>query len=150
MDDVLAGFYTDSETQGINRCRLYLQVECLSDICTPEGVRLDPGIQGENLQSLQRARFSGHVKVFQAHARGQYGAVSSKHTHAIQRPIGYVNPWARGLNPTFGLGIHITTRPHKFSASKCLQQQLRRPAPKPLGTTIQPRSQSMRYPSRSF
>jgi hypothetical protein len=28
MDDVLTGFYTDSEIQGINRCRLYLQVEC--------------------------------------------------------------------------------------------------------------------------
>jgi hypothetical protein len=45
MDDVLAGFYTDSEIQGINRCRLYLQVECLSDICAADGVRLDPGIQ---------------------------------------------------------------------------------------------------------
>jgi hypothetical protein len=32
MDDVLAGWFTDSEMQGIYRCRLYLQVECLSDI----------------------------------------------------------------------------------------------------------------------
>jgi hypothetical protein len=45
MDDVLTGFYTDSETQGINRCRLYLQVECLSDICTADGTSLDPGLR---------------------------------------------------------------------------------------------------------
>jgi hypothetical protein len=45
MDDVLAGFYTDSETQGINRCRLYLQVECLSDIYTADGVSLDPRLR---------------------------------------------------------------------------------------------------------
>jgi hypothetical protein len=78
MDDVMAGFYTDSKIQGIERCRLYLPVECLSAICTPDGVRLDPGIQEKHLQSLQRARFSGRVKVFQAHARGQYGYISSK------------------------------------------------------------------------
>jgi hypothetical protein len=42
MDDVLAGFYTESEIQGINRCRLYLQVECLLDICNADGVMLDP------------------------------------------------------------------------------------------------------------
>jgi hypothetical protein len=51
-DDVLAGFYTDSETQGINRCRLYLQVECLSDICTADDVGLDPGTQAKYLLSL--------------------------------------------------------------------------------------------------
>jgi hypothetical protein len=45
MDDVLAGFYIESEIQGINRFRFYLQVECLSDICTADGVRLNPGIQ---------------------------------------------------------------------------------------------------------
>jgi hypothetical protein len=45
MDDVLAGFSSESEIQGINRCRLYLQVECLSDICTADGVRLDTRLQ---------------------------------------------------------------------------------------------------------
>jgi hypothetical protein len=29
MDDVVAAWYTNNEIQGINRCRLYLQVECL-------------------------------------------------------------------------------------------------------------------------
>jgi hypothetical protein len=41
--------------------------------------------------------------VFQAQAHLQYGAVSSKHTHASQRPIGYGKSWAHGLIPTFGL-----------------------------------------------
>ena len=45
MDDALAGWYTDSDIQAINRCRLYLQVECLSDICTADGLKLDPGLQ---------------------------------------------------------------------------------------------------------
>jgi hypothetical protein len=34
MDDELAGDHTASDIQAINRCRLYLRVECLSDICT--------------------------------------------------------------------------------------------------------------------
>jgi hypothetical protein len=45
MDDVMAGFSSDSEIQGIDRCRLCLQVECLSDISTADGARLDPGLQ---------------------------------------------------------------------------------------------------------
>jgi hypothetical protein len=35
-DDALAGFYTNSEKRGIKRCRLYLLVECVSDICTAD------------------------------------------------------------------------------------------------------------------
>ena len=37
MDDALTGWNTDSNIQAINGCRLYLQVECLSDICTADG-----------------------------------------------------------------------------------------------------------------
>jgi hypothetical protein len=37
-----------------------------------------PEFRKKHLQSLQRAQFSGHVKVFQDHARGQYGDASSK------------------------------------------------------------------------
>jgi hypothetical protein len=48
MDDVLAWSYTESEIQGINRCRLYLQVEGLSDICNADGVGLHPGIQAKS------------------------------------------------------------------------------------------------------
>jgi hypothetical protein len=33
--------------QTINRCRLYLQVECLSDVCTADGPSMDPGLQAQ-------------------------------------------------------------------------------------------------------
>jgi hypothetical protein len=36
MDDTLARWHTDSDKQVINQCRLYLQVKCLSDICTAD------------------------------------------------------------------------------------------------------------------
>jgi hypothetical protein len=39
--------FTDSKIQAINQYRLYLQVECLSEICTADGVSLDPGIQAK-------------------------------------------------------------------------------------------------------
>jgi hypothetical protein len=47
MDDAFAGWYTDSDIHAINRCRLYRQVECLSDICAADGLRIDPGLQAQ-------------------------------------------------------------------------------------------------------
>jgi hypothetical protein len=41
MDDAFAGWYTNSDIHAINRCRLYRQVECLSDICTADGLSVD-------------------------------------------------------------------------------------------------------------
>jgi hypothetical protein len=41
MDEVLAGWYTNSDIQAISRCRLYRQVECLSDIYTADGLSGD-------------------------------------------------------------------------------------------------------------
>jgi hypothetical protein len=45
MDEARTGNYTSGDVQAINRCRLYLQVECLSDICTADGLGLDPGLK---------------------------------------------------------------------------------------------------------
>jgi hypothetical protein len=40
-----------SDIQAINRCRLYLQVECLSDACTADGLSIDPGLQVQPITS---------------------------------------------------------------------------------------------------
>jgi hypothetical protein len=48
MKDALIEDYTVSEIQAINRCRLYLKVECLSDLCTADGLKIDPGFQAQS------------------------------------------------------------------------------------------------------
>jgi hypothetical protein len=90
MDDVLAAWYTDSEIQGINRCRLYLQVGCRSDICTAYGVGLDPEIQAKTPAVTSTSRIKWPCQGPPVRARGQYGTDSSIHTHANHRPIGYI------------------------------------------------------------
>ncbi len=47
MDEARTGNYTSGDVQAINRCRLYLQVECLSDICTADGLGFDPGLKAK-------------------------------------------------------------------------------------------------------
>jgi hypothetical protein len=34
----MTGDFSDGKMQVINRCRLYLQVECLSNVCTANGL----------------------------------------------------------------------------------------------------------------
>jgi hypothetical protein len=48
MEDAMAGDFTDGEMRSINRCRMYLQVECLSDVCTADGLTTDPGLQAQS------------------------------------------------------------------------------------------------------
>jgi hypothetical protein len=43
----MTGDFTDSEMRAINRCRLFLQVECLSDVCTADGLTTDPGLEAK-------------------------------------------------------------------------------------------------------
>jgi hypothetical protein len=43
MNDALAWWYTNSDMRVINRCRLYLQVECLSEIRTATTSAYIPG-----------------------------------------------------------------------------------------------------------
>jgi hypothetical protein len=45
MEDAMLGDFTNGEIRAINRCRLFLQVECLSDVCTADGLTTDPGLQ---------------------------------------------------------------------------------------------------------
>jgi hypothetical protein len=47
MEDALTGNFTDSEMRNINRCRVVLQIECLSDVCTADGLTTDPGLQAQ-------------------------------------------------------------------------------------------------------
>jgi hypothetical protein len=60
IEDALVGWYTNSDMQAINRCRLYLHAECLSDICTGPavGLRIDPRLQAQSpnvtLQSITK------------------------------------------------------------------------------------------------
>jgi hypothetical protein len=74
MEDAMLGDFTNGEIR-VNRCRLFLQVECLSDVCTADGLTTDPGLQ-TSATSPHRARSSGLVKGFQGLARGQYGGGS--------------------------------------------------------------------------
>jgi hypothetical protein len=80
MEDAMTGDFTDSKMRMINRCRLFLQVECLLDVCTADGLTADPGLKAK---SPHRARSSGLVKGSQGRARGQYDDDSSDHTHVI-------------------------------------------------------------------
>jgi hypothetical protein len=47
MEDAMTGDFTDSEMRAINRCRLFLQIECLSDVCTADGLTTDPGLEAK-------------------------------------------------------------------------------------------------------
>jgi hypothetical protein len=47
MEDAMTGDFTDGEMWATNRCRLYFQVECLSDVCAADGLTADPGLQAQ-------------------------------------------------------------------------------------------------------
>jgi hypothetical protein len=47
MEDAMSREFSESDRDAINRCRLYLQVECLSDVCTAEGHHTDPGLNAQ-------------------------------------------------------------------------------------------------------
>jgi hypothetical protein len=47
MEDAMTVNFTDSEMRDINRCRVFLRVECLSDVCTANGLITDPGLQAQ-------------------------------------------------------------------------------------------------------
>jgi hypothetical protein len=61
----------------------------------------------------------------------------------------YSIPSVLWTKPNLRLGTHITNPPQKCSTRKTLQQQLQRPAPKPLGTTTQPRLRTRDASSQS-
>jgi hypothetical protein len=142
MDDVMTGFSSDSEIQGIKRCRLYLQVECLSDIYTADGVGLDPGLQNKPPAFTSTSRIQWPCQGLPGPRSWATWRRFLQLTRVIQRPISYGKPWDHGLNPIFGLGIHTTTQHRKCSARRCQHQQRPRQAPKTLGTTIQHRSRT--------
>jgi hypothetical protein len=52
VEDAMTGDFTDSEMRAINRCRLFLQVEYLSDVCTADGLITDPGLEAKPPKSL--------------------------------------------------------------------------------------------------
>jgi hypothetical protein len=86
----MTGNFTDGEIQAINRCRLFLQVECLSDICTAEGSTQIQDCKHNRQQLSHRVRSSGLVKGL-GRTRGQRGESSSNHIHVIPRAIGYAS-----------------------------------------------------------
>jgi hypothetical protein len=86
----MTGDFTDSEMKAINRCRYFLQVECLPDICTADGLTTDPILDFKlnHQKLLHRVRSRGLGKGSQGRAHGQYGDGSSDRTHVIPRTIG--------------------------------------------------------------
>jgi hypothetical protein len=116
MEDAMTGNFTDGEIQAINRCRLYLQVECLSDICTAAGSTTDPGLQAQPPRVISQSTIKGLVKGFLGSARGQCGDSSSNRIRVIPRAIDCqtLGPW-KGL--TSENGLHTTTPPRRCSAS---------------------------------
>jgi hypothetical protein len=53
MENAKTGNFRDSEMQNIKRCRVFLQVECLSDSCTADGLTTDPELQAQSLAVSQ-------------------------------------------------------------------------------------------------
>jgi hypothetical protein len=47
MEDAMTRDFTDGEMRSINRCRMFLQAECLSDDCTADGLTTYPGLQAQ-------------------------------------------------------------------------------------------------------
>jgi hypothetical protein len=117
MDDVLAGWYTNSEIQAINRCRLSLQVECLSNICTADGVSLDPGIQGKT--STLTSNEHDQVAMSRVSRSALVDNMAPIHTRdsSSSRLCQILGSWTQPNLQTW-----TTTHPHNFSARKCLQQ----------------------------
>jgi hypothetical protein len=56
MEDAMTGDLTDSEMRAINRCRLFLQVECLPDVCTADGLTTDPGLQAKSPKVTSKSK----------------------------------------------------------------------------------------------
>jgi hypothetical protein len=55
MEDAMTGDFTDSEMRAINRCRLFLQVEYLSDVCTADGLTTDPGLEAKSPEASSQS-----------------------------------------------------------------------------------------------
>jgi hypothetical protein len=47
MEDAMTGDFTDGEMHSINCCQMLLQVECLSGVCTADGLTTDLGLQAQ-------------------------------------------------------------------------------------------------------
>jgi hypothetical protein len=91
----MLGDFTNGEIRAINRCRLFLQVECLSDVCTADGLTTDPGLQ---------ASATGHltehdqvvVKGFRVSLVGNMAVHETIHTRLFEQPAPTtLGPWTR-------------------------------------------------------
>jgi hypothetical protein len=114
MDDAMAGDFTDGEMRTINHCRLFLQVERLSDVCIADGLTIDrpwtPSAFNKN-HFAEHDQESGPSRYSRsARARGQYGDGSSDRTHAIPRTTQPAPPDTRPVDARPDLRIWI--RPH--------------------------------------
>ena len=119
----MAGDFTDGEMRSINRCRMYLQVECLSDVCTADGLTTDTGLQAQSptVTSLSTIKWPQQGLpgprswvVWRPRARGQYGDGSSKRTHVIPRTNGYARFQAREHAPTLNLAAYYDSSSKKL------------------------------------
>jgi hypothetical protein len=112
MDDELAELYTDTRDQ------------CLSDICTADCVRLDPGIQEKpptvNSTSTIHWPWQG-LPGSRSWAIWRRFLKTYTRDSASNRLRQTMGSWTQ-LNPTSGFGMHITTHPHKSFARKCLHR----------------------------
>jgi hypothetical protein len=82
----MLGDFTNGEIRAINRCRLFLQVECLSDVCTADGLTTDPG-----LQASATCHLTEHDQVALSRASGvslvgNMAAVETIHTRLFEQP----------------------------------------------------------------
>jgi hypothetical protein len=124
MEYEVKGDFTDGEIRAINRCRLFIQVECLSDVCTADGLTTDPGLQAHPPKvTSYSTNKCGPVKDYRASARGQYG----DRTHVISRTTCYAR--SRGHAPPFGFSPHAMIRHRNFAARWCFSRQMHRSVP---------------------
>jgi hypothetical protein len=73
MEDAMTRDFIDGKMRWINPCRLFLQVECHSDVCTADGLRRDPGLEAQPPKVTSQSTIKWPAKGSQDGARGQYG-----------------------------------------------------------------------------
>jgi hypothetical protein len=113
LDDALAGWYTDIDIQAINRCWLYLQVECVSYICTADGLSVDPGLQTRRPAVTSQSMIKRPCQGFPDRRSWEVWCRLLLPIHTLHRPPGYAKSLAHGRVPTSGLGIRTMIYHHK-------------------------------------
>jgi hypothetical protein len=112
MEDAMLGDFTNGEIR-VNRCRLFLQVECLSDVCTADGLTTDPGLQAHPPRHLTEHDQVALSRASRVSLVGNMAAVHETiHTRLFEQPA---PTDIRPVDPTNESGPYTMTRLRRCS-----------------------------------